>query len=113
MWALGKLSSVRFACRYLYLLSPFHIPSYLPSALANSPAKEKEKYPCGSCGVSQCVPQYTLFVLISLLANVHYNESLVWFKASGFHYTINTGSSLGLRLEILCHGDPTTLDLQD
>jgi len=41
-------------------------------------------------------------VRTSLLANVHCNESLVWFKASGFCYTINTGSSLRLLLESCC-----------
>jgi hypothetical protein len=34
------------------------------------------------------------FVLISSLANVHYNESLIWFKVSDFCDTINIGSSL-------------------
>jgi hypothetical protein len=41
------------------------------------------------------------FAQIALLANIHCNESLVWFKASGFCYTINTGSSLGLLCDIL------------
>jgi hypothetical protein len=31
------------------------------------------------------------FVHTALLADVHYNESLVWFEASGFCYTLNTG----------------------
>jgi hypothetical protein len=42
------------------------------------------------------------FVHTSLLANVHCNESLVLFKASGYCYSINTGTSLGLLLDILC-----------
>lgn len=59
----------------------------------------------GNYSVSGCVTQ------TSLLANVHCNESLVWFKASGFCYTINTGSSLGWLSDILfivalCDGDP-------
>jgi hypothetical protein len=33
--------------------------------------------------------------------NGHCSASLVWFKGSGFCYTINTGSSLGLLLDIL------------
>jgi hypothetical protein len=41
------------------------------------------------------------FIYTSFLANVHCNEFLVWFKASGFCYTINIGSSLGLLLDIL------------
>jgi hypothetical protein len=34
----------------------------------------------GSCSVSHSIP----FVHTSLLANVHCNESVVWFEASGF-----------------------------
>ena len=44
-------------------------------------------------------------------------EPLVWFEASDFCYTIDTGSSLGLILDILllscCCRDHTALDLQD
>lgn len=40
-------------------------------------------------------------VNISLLASVRYKESLVWFKISGFCYTINNESSLWLLLNIL------------
>jgi hypothetical protein len=43
------------------------------------------------------------------------NESLVWFEASGFCYTINTRSPLGLLgypVVALCHGDPAALVLQ-
>ena len=46
--------------------------------------------------------QYLQFTLLSpLLANVHFNESLVWFNASGFCYIISAGSSLGLCSNIL------------
>jgi hypothetical protein len=38
------------------------------------------------------------FVYTSSLANVHCNESLVWFEVSGFYDTINIESSLGLLL---------------
>jgi hypothetical protein len=41
------------------------------------------------------------FVQTVLLANAHCHESLVCFKASGFCYTINTGSSPGLLSDIL------------
>jgi hypothetical protein len=44
--------------------------------------------------VSHLIPFY-------IIANVHCNEPLVWFKASGFCYAINPGSSLGLLLDIL------------
>jgi hypothetical protein len=50
--------------------------------------------------VSVCHSVYP-FVYTSLLANIHCNESMVWFVASGFCYTINTGSSPGLLLDIL------------
>lgn len=38
----------------------------------------------------------------ALLANVHCNESLIWFKASGFLNAIIIGSSLELSWDILC-----------
>ena len=40
-------------------------------------------------------------VQIALLAIVHYNQLLVWFKASGLQYTNNTGHALILLLGIL------------
>lgn len=40
----------------------------------------------------------------ALLVNVHYNESLIWFKASGFWYIIITGSSLST--SEISHGLP-------
>lgn len=56
------------------------------------------------------------FAQIPLLANVHCSESLVWFEASGFCYTINPGTSLGLvgyPVVALCHEILVALDLQD
>lgn len=41
------------------------------------------------------------FVHIFLLASMHCKESLVWFEASYFLYTINIGPSLGFSVEIL------------
>lgn len=35
---------------------------------------------------------------ISMLVNIHCKESLVWFKTSGFYYTISAGPSLKLFL---------------
>jgi hypothetical protein len=53
----------------------------------------------GSCGVSRYVPQS---VPLSIhLGNVHYIESLVWFKIPGVCDTINIGLSLGFLLVIL------------
>jgi hypothetical protein len=40
-------------------------------------------------------------LLSTLLANVHCNESFVWFKDSGFSYIINTRASQGLFSDIL------------
>ena len=54
------------------------------------------------------------FVQTVLLANAHCHESLVCFKASGFCYTINTGSSPGLLSDILmwpCVMEIMALDL--
>ena len=81
--------------------NPTHLPfpSYLPSTLETSPGPshltktEENKSHCGSCSVSQCV---LLYNRLSPRANVHCNESLVWFEASGFCYTINSESPLGL-----------------
>lgn len=56
----------------------------------------------GTCLVSHCVPQYTaFFVHTSLLESVHCYDLLVWFKASGFYYIINTRSTLELLSDIL------------
>jgi len=50
----------------------------------------------------------------SLLANVHCNESLVWFEVSSFYqYWIVTGAPLRYPVFALCHGGPSALDLQD
>ena len=46
-------------------------------------------------------PKVYSFFLTSLLANVHCNDSLVWFEAAGFFYTINSASLLRLLLDIL------------
>ena len=68
----------------------FPLSSYPSFILATStaPSTERKKSCCGSCSRSQCIPHYTL-VHTSFLANVHYNDLLVWSKASGFCYSIN------------------------
>jgi hypothetical protein len=56
------------------------------------------------------------FAQTAFLANVHCNESLVQFEASGFCYAINTGVSLrliGYPVVVLYHGVLAALDLQD
>lgn len=50
------------------------------------------------CGVSCSI---FFFSRATLLFNVHCNESLVYFKASDFWYTLNTGLSPKLLLSIL------------
>jgi hypothetical protein len=40
-------------------------------------------------------------VYTSLLAKVHCNESLVWYEASGFCYSISTITKLGLFMDVL------------
>ena len=46
---------------------------------------------------------HTVYALVhmSVLVSVHYKESLVWFKVSVFCYTIDTGLTLELFLDIL------------
>jgi hypothetical protein len=85
----------------------FSLPSFLPSILATSPTRDKEKqYMCTTVYPS---------IYTSLLANVHCNESLVKFKASDFCYFIITRSLIGtpLRCPVVapCIGDPVVLDL--
>ena len=45
------------------------------------------------------------------------HDSLIWFQASGFCYTINTGSLLGLLIghpvAAQCHREPVVSDLSD
>ena len=79
-----------------------HLLSTCPLPLQYHPQKKHthtHRHICESC-IHQCPTAY-LFVLTSLLINVHCNESLVWFKASGFYDTINIGSSLELLFDIL------------
>lgn len=92
------------------------VPSYLPCTLATSPHKRKTnktKSLALKAVVCLHVSHSTPCVHIPLLANVQCNESLIWFKASGFCYTINTEFLSGLLSVTLCHGDPVALDLQD
>ena len=63
-----------------------------------------------------CPTSYT-FVQESLLASIHYNESLFWFEALIFclYYQscIFTGTPHGYPIVALCHGDPTAFVLQN
>jgi hypothetical protein len=53
-----------------------------------NPSKHKMPSNGGNCSVPQCVLQCTLLSTLSLLGNVHYSESFIWFETSGFCYTI-------------------------
>lgn len=59
--------------------------------------------------VCQCVTQYTLSSK-QLHLKKFIAESLLWFKAPGFCYTISTGSSSCCCLSC---GGPAAVDLQD
>jgi hypothetical protein len=98
--------------------NPTHLPisSYLSSTLVSSPPKRNKKKTKTknkiSPGTTVCVTVcYTVYSLVytSLLANIHCSESLVWFKASSFYYTLNIRSSLDSSQLSLCHGDPAAL----
>lgn len=84
----------------------FPVPSYLPSILASPP---KEKQFIVEAVVSDCV---CLFLHTSLLANMHCNESLVWFLISA---TLSSLSRTACRFPVisLCHGDTEVLNLRD
>jgi hypothetical protein len=52
----------------------------------------------------------------SSFANVHCNESLFWFKSSGFCDATNwilIGTPSSFPVVALCHGDPAALSQQD
>jgi hypothetical protein len=64
--------------------------THLPPLQPLLPNREKET----SLWKLKCVslsPTELPFVHTSLLANVHCNDSLVWYEASGFCYSIDTG----------------------
>jgi hypothetical protein len=64
------------------------------------PPKQEKKNPWGSCSLCQCVPQYTLILLYLWM----FTAMSHWpgLRISDSCYTINTGSSLGLLLDIFC-----------
>lgn len=85
------------------------ISSYLPSALATSPQEQKKNLGLKAVlchSVFHSIP----VVHTSFLANIHHNESFVWYEASGFYCTINIGTSLGLLSDavILSHWQPSS-----
>lgn len=84
-------------CHFHIMSHPTHlpVPPYFSSALTTPPSKENNKLnketetSCSErCGMSWCVTQYTPWPNI-----LQWVKSLVWFKTSGFCYTINTGFS--------------------
>ena len=56
---------------------------------------------CSGIGSCHVLHSFCPFAQTALLTNVHCNELLVWFKASGFRYPNDTGSSLRLFSDIL------------
>jgi hypothetical protein len=110
--------------------SPTHlpIPSHPPSPL-QTPQKRKQqqqqkkkkkkqpkhrKHRLLEAVVCHIVfPRVYTFVHISSLANVHGNESLVWFKVTPSILDPHLDFSLSCPVVTLCHGDPAVLDQQD
>lgn len=104
-WFFKKITSC-ITISFIYL--PLHICPLLLQPPSQKKTKNKSKtadnnnnnltVQAAVChGVSYSIP----FSQIALFANVHCNESSVWFKASGFCHTINTGSLPGLLSNIL------------
>lgn len=108
--------------------NPIHLPNppYLLSALATSPTclpprnknKNKLKFKNVTVEAVLChsVSHSTPSTQTALLVNVRWNESLVWFQASGLCYTINTEFSPGCLSDIpwlLCWWRFWALVLQD
>lgn len=102
------LTRVFFFFFFVLVLCEFHIvhpnpthlplPWFPPPPLQPLPREEKK-----DLWQLRCVSYPTVhsFVHMPLLASVHCSEPLVWVKAAGFCYSINTGSSLGLLLDSL------------
>lgn len=82
----------------MYLSPLIPIPLYL--LLQPPPRQAQKKNLVTEAVVCHSHTVYSL-IHISLFANTHYNELLIWFQASGFCYTINTRSLLELLLAIL------------
>jgi hypothetical protein len=94
--------------------SPTHLPFplYLPSTLVTFPLN-KEKKNIVEAVVRHSVSHSILFYPHFFLSNVHCNDTLVWYEASGFCYSINTRTLLGLLSDILllACGEPVILGL--
>ena len=79
-----------------------HLPLQSPLLKENKDDRiKKEKSFMEAIVCHYIYPTIYPFVHTSLLANVHCNQSLLSFEASGFCYSINTGSSPGLLLDTL------------
>ena len=96
------------------LISPS--PHACAESLQPSTPTERKKI---SLWKLQCVtvcPMVFPFAHTCLLTNIHCNESLVWYKASDFCYSINigtTGTPLRYAAVALCYEDTIILVLQD
>ena len=95
--------------------TPFPIPLYPPSTLATY--VPIEKYHCGSCSVSQCIPQYTPFCsyIFTCKCSLQWATGLIWgfWFLLHYQYWILTRTTLEGTVVALCHGGLVALDLQD
>ena len=71
------------------------LPLYLPSTFA-PPNRENNLF----VEAVLCPTVYP-FPHTSLLVNVHCNDLFVWYKASGFCYSVNTGTPMGFFMDLL------------
>ena len=89
-------------------LTHFPLPFHSPSILAEWKIISLWSLVCQVCSTGYP------FVYISFLANVHCEESLVWYVSSGFslnHYWNLTETPLRYPLVAQCHGGPVVLNL--
>lgn len=81
----------------------FQVPPYLPSTFATSPFKRKKNKIKEKNFTTEAAVCHTVHPCPTvLLANVPCNESLVWFKATGFCHSINTGHQDSFRISCCC-----------
>lgn len=71
-------------------------PTYLSPSSSFAPSPQQDKNHLWKLYCVTVHPRVNPFVYTPLFANGHCKESLIWFEAAGFCYTISTGTSLGL-----------------
>ena len=108
---LKKTFSLVLCELYIMYPNPTHPPPFIPTLpLAISP-QQREKSPCGSCTVSQCVLPFCPQVLACKCSLQDFGLVRgLWLLL--FYQPWNlTGIPFGHPLVALCHGDPVVLDL--